>query len=283
MKKVIMAVMGMFLISNAAAEDDYTSSNLLFDDSDIIVRAETSADQSQGANEQSEEQAVSSAKALLNQTPRKLIGEDIPAFNSIKKNLSQTNSAQTFPAPFGLLWNASVATTRNQGVVLDFVEIKDHPNSYQASRLPKMVDFFDRVYLSFGDTDELYRILAYSQLVDDDASANKILTYYKTYSEYLNKKYGNMKQEFTPAKVAKKVRNAQGKEIITEEDAPIGNPEFLTQLENGTAVLFSTYHNDKIEVTLSISVDGDQKSYIVIDYSNLQVIKQQENSTIDAL
>ena len=39
----------------------------------------------------------------------------------------------------------------------------------------------------------------------------------------------------------------------------------MTQLENGTAVLFSTYHNDKIEVTLSISVDGDKKSYIVID------------------
>ena len=278
-----MAVIGVFLISNAAAEDDYTSPNLLFDDSDIIVRAETTASQSQDANKQSEEQAVNSAKALLNQTPRKLISEEIPAFKSIQKTLPQTNSAQTFPAPFGLLWNASIATTRNQGVLLDFVEMKDHPNSYQASRLPKMVDFFDRIYLSFGDTDELYRILAYSQLVDDDASANKILSYYKTYSEYLNKKYGNMKQEFIPAKVAKKNKDAHGKEIITEEDAPIGNPEFLTQLENGTAVLFSTYHNDKIEVTLSISVDGDKKSYIVIDYRNLQVIKQQENSTIDAL
>lgn len=282
MKIFVLLISGLFLTSNALAEDDF-SQNLLFDDSDIIVRAETSAAQSQQFDEQAESQATSSAKAMLRQSPRKLIGDDLPDFKSIGRSSHQNNTAQTFPAPFGLLWNSSVSTTRNQGVQLDFVEIKDYPNSYQASRLPKMVDFFDRVYISFGNTDELYRILAYSQLIDDDASANKILSYYKTYSEYLDKKYGNMKQEFIPAKIRKVSKDKQGKEVTTEENAPIGNPEFLSQLENGSAVLFSTYNNDKIEVTLSISVDGDKKSYIVIDYRNLQIIKKQENSTIDAL
>lgn len=283
MKQIIMLATGLFFISNAFAENDGSSPNLLFDDSDIIVRAEMSDEDSSPEDKQSAEQALSSAKAMLNQTPHKLIGNDIPSFESIGNPSLKTDLSKTFPAPFGLMWNASVATTNNQGVQLDSVEIKDYPNSYQAFHLPKMVDFFDRVYLSFGKNDELYRILAYSQFLDDDSSAGKVLAYYKTYSEYLDKKYGNMKQEFIPAKISKTIENTDGKTTTVEEDDPIGNPRFLSQLENGTAVLFSTYNNDKIEVTLSISVDGDQKSYIVIDYRNIQILKQQETSTIDAL
>lgn len=281
MKNFIALLSGLFLATNAYAQG--AAPNLLFDDSDFIVRAETADVIDTKTDKQAETNAALSAKALLNQTPRKIVVEDMSGFKFSGKSSNKSNSKKQFLAPFGLMWNASIADTRDQGIQLNMVELKDYPNSFQAFKLPKMIDFFDRVYVSFGNTDELYRILAYSQLIEDDSSASQILDYYKTYSEYLDKKYGNMKQEYTPAIVTKTVKDEKGKEQTVEEEAPLGNPDFLSQLEEGAAVLYSTYHNDKVEATLSIGVDGDKKSYITIDYRNLQILKQQENTTIDAL
>lgn len=257
------------------------SANLLFDDSDIIVRA-TAETTAASVNEKDKNSAAQSAKALLSQTPRKISTQDIPEFKSLHKS-SHSETKPTFPAPFGLLWNSSINTTRNQGIQLNMVDIKDYPDSFEASHLPKSIDFFDRVYVTFGHTDELYRIIAYSQNFEDNASAEKTLNYYRTYSEYLNKKYGNMEQIFNPATITKTIQDEQGQDKEIQEEAPLGNPDFLEQLANGQAVLFSTYHNDKVEAVLSINVDGDKKSSIVIEYRNLQILKQQENSTIDAL
>ena len=106
---------------------------------------------------------------------------------------------------------------------------------------------------------------------------------YNTYSDYLNKKYGNKQEDYTPAVISKTVTNAQGKEETVTENAPIGNPEFLSQLLSGDAVLFSTYYNNDVAAALSIGVDGDKKTYIVIDYKNLETLKKQEAETLDAL
>jgi hypothetical protein len=67
------------------------------------------------------------------------------------------------------------------------------------------------------------------------------------------------------------------------ETAPIGNPDFLSQLEQGTATLYSTYNNKNVAAALSINVDGSKKSYIVIDYRNLQALEKQQTKTLDAL
>ena len=135
----------------------------------------------------------------------------------------------------------------------------------------------------FGKEDELYRILAYSELIDDNTSASKALKQYYTFSDLLNKKYGNKEEFFTPTTIVKTIKNSQGKEEQIEEKSSIGNPEFLSQLQSGTSVLYSTYYNDEVAVALSIGVDGDEKSYIVIDYKNLNTIKKQETKTLDAL
>ncbi|MBQ9234961.1 MAG: hypothetical protein IJ184_00655 [Alphaproteobacteria bacterium] len=259
------------------------SQNLLFDDSDIIVRAAEDVEQSAGIDSSANAAAAADAKALLKQAPRKLTAPRTSQFKSSAPVISKSTDKLTFPAPFGLLWNAGISSTRNQGVELTKVEMKDYPDSFLANRLPKKLDFFERVYVSFGKTDELWRILAYSSAIEDEPDASKTLHIYKTYSEYLNKKYGNMDQMFTPAQITKTIKDAQGKEQTITEEAPLGNPDFLNQLAAGTAVLYSTYHNSDISATLSIEVDGDKKSYIVIDYSNLKIIQQQENTTLDAL
>ena len=269
----------------AVAQDSAVPQNLLFDDADIIVTAEepkAHEEQASKPNREAADHALDSARKLLSQRPVKLQHKNFQITKKapLKKNLQ---TGKTREAPFGLIWGESIADTKNQGVFLTPVEMKDYKNSYSANRLSKKIDFFDHVFVVYGEEDELYRILAYSILMDDDASASKALQAYQTYSALLEKKYGNKKEDFTPATLTKTVKNNQGKEETVTETAPIGNPDFLEQLQNGTAVLFSTYQDNDVAAALSIGVDGDKKSYIVIDYKNLNILKKQENKTLEAL
>lgn len=289
MKKYLLLflVSVLLLPGSLFAQDDSLPQNFLFDDADIIVTApEDPAVQAPSAadKEQAAAAAVSSARSLLDQKPAKLRQKNFPKFKTreISRSLAK-DETETKDAPFGLLWGASIADTRNQGVQLSTADMKDYVNSFLATRLPKPIAFFDRVYIVYGKEDELYRVLAYSRLIDDDASASKVLGYYNTYSELLNKKYGNKEQDFTPAMINKTVKNAKGQDEIVQEAAPIGNQDFLAQLQSGDAVLFSTYYNKDVAAALSIGVDGDEKSYIVIDYKNLQILEKQEAKTLDAL
>ena len=288
MKKVFLPLFFIAFLQpvTTSAQDSALPANFLFDDSDIIVSApeEETAAAPEIDTEKAAADAVSAARDILNRQPVKLRQKNFPQFKSTPAGIPFAKTAsKTEDAPFGLLWGATIADTRNQGVRLMVAEIKDYPNSFLAQNLPKPIDFFEQVYAVYGDEDELYRILAYSKKITDDASASKILHEYDTYSALLEKKYGNKEQDFTPAVINKTVKNAQGRDETVQEPAPIGNPDFLAQLQAGTAVLFSTYYNDNIAAALSIGVDGDKKSYIVIDYKNLRILKKQEADVLDAL
>ena len=283
MKKIFALAFLSFIISaNSAAQENTLPQNFLFEDSDIVVKAPETSRSAAEDSKVSAAQAVNAAKELLNQKPIKIrkktfagIKNHVPGFDEKKYNLQE--------APFGLTWGSSMTDTRYQGVQLSPVEMKDYTNSFLAEHLPKPIEFFDRVYVVFGDENELYRILAYSRLIDDDASASQVIYQYKTYSVLLSKKYGNRQENFSPALVDKTIPNSSGRPQTVQEEAPIGNPDFLNQLQRGEAVLFSTYNNDDVAAALSVGVDGDKKSYIVIDYKNLKIFKKQESDTLDAL
>lgn len=283
MKKIFALTFLSFLISlNCSAQEKALPQNFLFEDSDIIVKAEETPAATIDESKNSAAQAVNEAKRLLNQKPIKIrkktfagIKNRIPGFDEKKYNLQE--------APFGLTWGAGMADTRYQGVHLTPVDMKDYTNSFLAEHLPKPIEFFDRVYVVFGDENELYRILAYSRLIDDDASASQAVYQYKTYSVLLSKKYGNRQENFSPARIDKTITDSNGRPKTIQEEAPIGNPDFLSQLQSGEAVLFSTYSNNDVAAALSVGVDGDKKSYIVIDYKNLKIFKEQESDTLDAL
>ena len=63
----------------------------------------------------------------------------------------------------------------------------------------------------------------------------------------------------------------------------MGNTNFLSQLQDGTATLYSTFEGNGIGAALTLNVDGDGKSYIVIDYKNLNILKERENETLNIL
>lgn len=289
MKRILLSFFILTLyIQNSSAQDNPLDQSFLFDEEDIVVRVksdENNEKDSQENKKQDIDSAINQAKRLLQQKPSKLPEIEIPDLKKNKQKFfaKDINIENLKEAPFGMFWGATQASTRSQGIVLQAVELKDYENSFLASSLPKPLDFFERTYAVFGKDDELYRILTYSHKLSDDSSAQKTLDEYNKYSKLLEKKYGNKQVFFTPAIIEKTVKNAQNKEETVKEEAPLGNPDFLNQLASGQAVLYSTYNNQDIAAALSISVDGEKKSYIVIDYKNLKILQKQEASTLDAL
>ena len=278
----------IFNIQNSAAQNNSFDKSFLFDENDIIVRAEPGEENQAIIKKDLNKDinnAIDQAKNLLQKKPTSLPKINIPETKNERqpKQAKILNAEQLKEAPFGLFWGSNQASTLNQGINLTPTKLKDYENSFLATSLPKPIDFFERVYAVFGKDDELYRILTYSKFISDDSSAQKTLDEYNKYSKLLEKKYGNKQEFFTPATIERTIKNTRGKEEIIKETAPLGNPDFLNQLASGNAFLYSTYNNQDVAAALSISVDGEKKSYIVIDYKNLKILQKQEASTLDAL
>ena len=271
MKKILFLFLAVILTTPAKAQ---ISQDLLLDNEAVA---------SMEPDGNSISQAEESAKQLLQQKPRALRKQTFPKLRSTPVSKSEHVFSKNQAAPFGLIWGASMTETKNQGIVLTSIGEKDYVNNFSATHLPKEVMDIARVDITFGEDDHLWRIIAYGKLLDDDASASKVMRLYKIYSALLSKKYGNAQEFFTPAQIDVTKKDANGKDIIVQEDAPIGNPNFLSQLQSGAAVLYSTYYNEEVGAALAVNVDGDGKSYIVIDYKNLRILNAQEQETLDAL
>lgn len=256
------------------------------------LKAQAEQEKADEENRRNIEKAKSSAKDLLT-TKTKNIKVDIPkigkrkSVSPSKSDKEVTSAAQNLDtAPFGLLWKASVAAIKNLGVILTPIGEKDYVNSFAATHLPKDPKGFREINLTFGEEDELWRIIAYGDFTDDTPDAAKVLKQYRMYVRLLTRKYGNAKEFFTPAtKAVEKTVRIDGRDTIQTEQVPqpIGNPNFLSQLQSGEAQLYSTFEGDNIGAALAINVDGDGKSYIIIDYKNLKILKEREDQTLDIL
>ncbi len=189
--------------------------------------------------------------------------------------------------PFGLPWGATYDQIKDLGVDLLKTPIKDYPNSFIATKLPKTISDIAKVYITLGEDNILWRIIAYGNPQADTPDAAKVMQLYKQYQKLLNQKYGNEKQYYTPkiSEIETKTVDKEGKEHIeiTKYEEPIGNKNFLSQLQRGEAVLYSTYENQKVGAVLSVNVDGEGKSYIIIDYTNLKILKENNDKTLNAL
>lgn len=195
--------------------------------------------------------------------------------------------SQLPPAPFGLLWGATYEETLSSGVILTRTEEKDYINSFIATQLPKPISAMRYVVLTFGEDNKLWRIIAYGNFIKDTPNAEKITKEYHRFYNMLNKKYGNAEEVFTPKikQITKTVDlgNGRSKQEIENIEEPIGNPEFLSQLQKGEADLYATFYNDEVGAALSVNVDGNGESYLILEYKNLKIFQQQQDKTIEAL
>lgn len=289
LKKAALLTMSCLIpLGFAQAQDnaDFYQDLLISDE----FKANEAKQQQQKEMQQQMMNAQESARSLLT-TKTKNLKIDVPQVER-RKVLAPSDKevaaeAQNLAAaPFGLLWKASVATIKNMGVILTPAEQEDYVNSFVATQLPVDAKNFRRIQLTFGEEDELWRIIAYGDFINDTPSASKGLRMYEMYARLLNQKYGNQKDFYTPAvKTIEKEVVVQGRRTIQTEQVPekMGNPNFLSQLQQGTASLYSTFEGNGIGVALALNVDGDGKSYIVIDYKNLKILQEREDEALNIL
>ena len=244
--------------------------------------------------EESSNSAMEKASELLKQKPKIIKIEGAPLeFRSSRPKPAAVVSkpvettTEYGEAPFGLSWGATYNQTKALGVELKKVERKDSVNDFIVTKLPKPLADFRQVIVSFGEDNSLWRLSAYGKLIDDNASASKALHLYRKYYSLLERKYGNAKEFFTPKiiTVEKKVKDEYGRDKIEIEkiSEPIGGPNFLAGLKSGEAVLYATFEDEDVGAALAVNVDGDGKSYIVVDYTNLRIFREREQKTLDAL
>lgn len=227
--------------------------------------------------------AQNKAKELLNKKIDNSLKDKFSNFKMNKRFQNKKALAKLSPAPFGLSWGAPIEGIKDMGVILTKIEEKDYVNSFRATQLPKPIKEFRAVDITFGEENELWRILAYGNLQDDDDSASKVLRLYRIYYDLLNQKYGNGKQFFSPRTYNVDVIDKQGKTQKEQRTEEMGAPGFLKSLQSGEATLYATFNNQEIGAALAVNVDGEGKSYIVIDYKNIKILRNREQITLDAL
>lgn len=287
------ALLTAFLLASAPLSAQENNGNFY---QDLLISDELKAREAQEKAEaqhrQKLEQAKSSARGILT-TKTKNLKIDVPKLERRKTETSAQSDKEITAAtqnldsaPFGLLWKASIEATKNLGVILSPIEQKDYVNSFAATHLPKAPKGFREVYLTFGEENELWRIIAYGEFINDTPDAAKVLKEYRMYSRLLSRKYGKAQEFFTPAtKTIQKTVRENGQDIVKTEQIPepMGNPNFLAQLQSGEADLYSTFEGDNIGAALAINVDGEGKSYIIINYTNIKILKEREEETLDIL
>ena len=259
--------------------------------------------------EENAETAKNKASSLLDKKAPiiKIEGQDSLPFRSQRPHGEIKNRSETMPfgsinnrpaiventstkygeGPFGLSWGGSYNQIKAMGVELEKTQIKDFVNSFAATQLPKPLPDFRRVIITFGEDNLLWRIVAYGNLLDDDPDAAKVLKLYRKYYKLLNQKYGNAKEFFTPkiTITEKTVKDQYGRDQIetTRTEEPLGGKNFLAELKSGEAVLYATFEDAKVGAALAVNVDSNGKSYIIIDFTNLQIYKEREEQTLNAL
>lgn len=256
------------------------------------LKAKEAKEKAEAQHRQQLEQAKNSARGILT-TKTKNLKIDVPKVERRKTETPVQSDKDVAAAtqnldsaPFGLLWKASIEATKNLGVILTPIEQKDYVNSFAATHLPKDPKGFREIYLTFGEENELWRMIAYGEFINDTPDAAKVLKEYRMYSRLLSRKYGNAKEFFTPAtQTVQKTVRENGQDVVKTEQIPepMGNPNFLKQLQSGEADLYSTFEGDNIGAALAINVDGDGKSYIIINYTNIKILKEREEETLDIL
>ena len=265
MKKIVLCgLVALFSgIQAPKAEEDFFD-NLIVDD-EMKQEVKTNIEK---------ENAQIKAGEILDQKPLQLKIDANNQFKIKKTTVEEIVPIEREIAPFGLKWLATKDEILELQVKLEPYTVKDSPQSYMATNLPKPVKAMREVLISFGDENALWRISGYGKFLDDDDKATKGLEEYHKFYDMLEEKYGNAEEFYTPyvKNVEETTTNEDGStsKVIKQYFMQIGDEGFKQRLMSGEATLYATFENDHIGVTLALLADGQGQTYIIIDYKNLK-------------
>ena len=257
---------------------------------DILISGELkeqiNEEQQQAAHQQQIQQVQDQAAKLLeSDAPQiKVDIQNLPSRPQTTSALQKRAEVKDLSAaPFGLNWGAAILDTQDLGVSLTPIGEKDYANSFSAQNLPKPLKGFRSIDLTFGIENELWRIIAYGDFLEDTQDAAVVLRQYRRFYKLLERKYGNAQQFFTPQPINETSTDNASAPNAPKVDTSIGNPNFLAQLQSGEAELYATFEGNDVGAALSVNVDGSGRSYIIIDYKNLKILREREEQALDAL
>ena len=312
-KTVMCAFCGfIFSISGASAQID----DLLGEDIPMQKTNEKSSDGTQATGYindyigelDKQQEAMEAARKMLDNRPKivELRDSQMRTMNDNKKardairnrflaieqsKLSEKERAEKIiselqPAPLGLYWGASMQQTKDIGFSLIAAVRKGYQNVYQVKNPQKKDSFFNDVTVIFGAVDKIWCIFAQSQAIEDDNKASETMRIYKKYRNALKEKYGDAEEHFIPYTYMQEMVEGEGKDAVVkkiEKTNPMEGENFLAELKEGKAILYSTFNNGKIGVTLSVFVDENNKGHLTIDYKNFTFMQKEKDTIIEEL
>lgn len=223
---------------------------------------------------------------------RKINSENIETPEENVKIAEKNDEQQEFlrnsleKAPFGLFWKATAENMNLLGFSLTEVQREGYENVYKISKENQPLEDFEFVTVSFGKQNRLWNIYAQGLPEEDDNKASKIMVLYEKYYNALDKKYGNAQQFFQPyvieQKISEKKDGAETEKIVKKEHK-IGNDDFLEELKTEKAILYATFSDGKIGVVLSVGVDDNGRSYITLDYKNLELLRKENEQNMQEI
>ena len=254
-KYLVLLLFGLFSFSCYAQDDveDFFSN---------LVEEETKTGEEKPAK-----QNEFTARKVFQMAPKKEILPEIkaPKINHTENVVVKKAGIERESAPFGLYWGTSMRETEEIGVYLRPYTKEGEVTAYEATSLPKPIKDF-AVVVDFGDSDELWKIKAYSTPKEDDLSASRVLSEYKKFNDLLEKKYG--------------IANDKS---IMPEDAEEGAEGYLALLKSGNAIKAASFSGNNVEANIEIKVLPNNYTYLVLEYISKKITKAREEDILDAL
>jgi hypothetical protein len=164
---------------------------------------------------------------------------------------ARAQDADKNAAPFGLLWAASAADTRSLGIDLKEVPQKDFGVSYVATKLPKILFDVEKVFVSFGYDDKLWRVAASSRSFENDPSGISVRARYDELASVLMEKYGNGRSS-----------HSQDSELYKK------STEFVMGIKVGRSNWFTKFETNLLQIQLGIFADDSSTAHWLIIWEN---------------
>lgn len=254
MKKYIVILIALLFSGTCFAQEDVENffSDLIEDGAPASVKKEESG---------------FTARKVFQMAPKKEIIPEIeaPKINYTENVVVKKSGIEREVAPFGLYWGLSLRETEENGVYLRPYTKNNDVYAYEATSLPKPIKEFS-VIVDFGDSDELWKITAFSTPEKDDDGATKAVALYKKFYNLLEKKYGpGQEDSFAP------------------EDMLEGESGYLEALISGDAKLASSFGDTNVNAKIEVKALPDKETFVILEYVSTKITHAREEDILDAL
>lgn len=163
------------------------------------------------------------------------------------------------PAPFGLEWGMSPTEAEALGVKLMPSDKKDGAKNYEAKNVPKVLADMEHVFLDFGYSGKLWRVVAISKAFENDPYGSGVLARYDEILGLLQEKYG------------------QGKSVRRKGDSIYAEPKhFLSGIQAGRSWHYTDFESAHVAVQLGLRARSSDTGYWVLIYQNRPLAQEYE-------